>query len=232
MKPRLTSYIDIEKMPDNPVIPDRLGALFWHFVRQAKGPFIWLLALNAACSAFNALMVYYVGVIIDALSSGGTPSDILHDHLWQLAGFVIFGLLLAPLTGIGAQYVHSIVVVPFFGNLIRRQSHWYVLRHSLSYFQNDFAGRIANKVQQMGPAMRDVMTQFIGSVMYVSVFIVTTTIMLMSADWFWSCRCWHGWRCMWRSCGSLFRAYRNARCAFRNRKAIWSGVSSTATPIS
>lgn len=183
MKPRLTSYIDIEKMPDNPVIPDRLGALFWHFVRQAKGSFIWLLALNAACSAFNALMVYYVGVIIDALSSGGTPSDILHDHLWQLAGFVIFGLLLAPLTGIGAQYVHSIVVVPFFGNLIRRQSHWYVLRHSLSYFQNDFAGRIANKVQQMGPAMRDVMTQFIGSVMYVSVFIVTTTIMLMSADW-------------------------------------------------
>jgi len=183
MKARLNAHIDIEKMPDNPVIPDRLAALFWHFVRQAKGPFIWLLALNAGCAVFNALMIYYVGVIIDALSSGGTPSNILQDHGWQLAGFVFFGLLLAPITGIGAQYVHSIVVVPFFGNLIRRQSHWYVLRHSLSYFQNDFAGRIANKVQQMGPSIRDVMTQFIGSVMYVAVFIVSTTIMLMSADW-------------------------------------------------
>lgn len=183
MKPRLNSYIDIEKMPDNPVIPDRLGALFWHFVRQVKGPLIWLVVFNAACAVFNALMIYYVGVIIDALSSGGAPSHILHDHGWQLGGFVLFGLILAPLSGIGAQYVHSIVVVPFFGNLIRRQSHWYVLRHSLSYFQNDFAGRIANKVQQMGPAIRDVMTQFIGSVMYVAVFIVSTTIMLTAADW-------------------------------------------------
>lgn len=183
MRKRIHSHIDIEKMPDNPVIPDRLGALFWHFARQAKGPFIWLLALNAACAVFNALLIYYVGVIIDALSGGGAPADILRENIWQLSGFVIFGLVLAPLTGIGAQYVNSIVVVPFFGNLIRRQSHWYVLRHALSYFQNDFAGRIANKVQQLGPSIRDVMTQFIGSVMYVAVFIVSTTIMLMAADW-------------------------------------------------
>ena len=182
MKPRINSHIDIEKMPDNPVIPDRLGKLFWHFVRQAKGPFMWLLAFNAACATFNALMIYFVGAIVDVLTSGGTPAEILHNAVGVIGGFVICGLIMAPLTGIGAQYVHSIVVVPFFGNLIRRQSHWYVLRHSLSYFQNDFAGRIANKVQQMGPAIRDVMTQFIGSVMYVAVFIVSTTIMLTSAD--------------------------------------------------
>lgn len=183
MKARIKSLIDIEKMPDNPVIPDRLGKMFWHFVRQAKGPFIWLLGLNAACAMFNAFLIYYVGIIIDALTSGGLPLDILRDNAWQLMGFIVFGLVLAPLTGIGAQYVHSIVVVPYFGNLIRRQSHWYVLRHSLSYFQGDFAGRIANKVQQLGPSIRDVMTQFIGSVMYVAVFIISTTIMLMSADW-------------------------------------------------
>lgn len=182
MKARLNAHIDIEKMPDNPVIPDRLGALFWHFVRQAKGPFMWLLAFNAACATFNALMIYFVGAIVDVLTSGGAPAEILHNAVGVIGGFVICGLIMAPLTGIGAQYVHSIVVVPFFGNLIRRQSHWYVLRHSLSYFQNDFAGRIANKVQQMGPAIRDVMTQFIGSVMYVAVFIVSTTIMLTSAD--------------------------------------------------
>ncbi|QQG36093.1 MAG: ABC transporter ATP-binding protein [Micavibrio aeruginosavorus] len=183
MKPRLNSYIDIEKMPDDPVIPDRLGALFWHFIRQVKGPLIWLVFFNAACAAFNALMIYYVGSIIDALSGGGAPGEVLRQAAWVIGGFVLCGLILAPLTGIGAQYVHSIVVVPFFGNLIRRQSHWYVLRHSLSYFQNDFAGRIANKVQQMGPAIRDVMTQFIGSVMYVAVFILSTAGMLIATDW-------------------------------------------------
>ena len=183
MKARLKSYIDIEKMPDNPMLPDRLGALFWHFIRQIKGPLIILVALNAICAVLNALMAYYVGEIIDGLSSGGAPLEILRDLFWPLAGFVGFCLIMTPVAGIAAQYVHGIVIVPFLGNMIRRQSHWYVLRHSLSYFQNDFAGRIANKVQQMGPAIRDVMTQFIGSVMYVMIFVASTIVLLMGADW-------------------------------------------------
>ncbi|MFN3826858.1 MAG: ABC transporter ATP-binding protein [Micavibrio sp.] len=183
MRPRLKSLIDIEKMPDNPVIPDRLGALFWYFIRQVKGPLFWLVIFNAICAILNALMAYYVGEIVDGLSMGGTMAEIRERIFWPVAGFTFWCLFMTPVAGIAAQYVHSIVIVPFFGNMIRRQAHWYVLRHSLSYFQNDFAGRIANKVQQMGPAIRDVMTQFIGSVMYVMVFIVSTILLLMAADW-------------------------------------------------
>ncbi|MCM2343907.1 MAG: ABC transporter ATP-binding protein/permease [Alphaproteobacteria bacterium] len=183
MKAPLKSYIDIEKIPDNPVIPDRLGALFWHFIVQVKGPLLWLVVLNAVCALLNALMAYYVGAIVDGLSSGGTPPEIMAEIFWPIVGFVGWCLVMTPVAGIAAQYVHSIVVVPFLGNMIRRQSHWYVLRHSLSYFQNDFAGRIANKVQQMGPAIRDVLTQFIGSVMYVMVFVLTTIALLMAVHW-------------------------------------------------
>lgn len=183
MKARRKSTIDIEKMPDNPVIPDRLGPMFVHFVRQARGPFLLLTLLNALCAMANAFLLFFMGGIIDGLSSGADFQRVLSQYGWQMAGFVIIGLIGAPLTGIAAQYVSSLVIIPFFGNLIRRQSHWYVLRHSLSYFQSDFAGRIANKVQQLGPSIRDVMTQFIGAVMYVAVFIISTTLMLMSADW-------------------------------------------------
>ncbi len=183
MKARLKSSIDIAKMPENPVIPDRLGPMFWHFVRQAKGPFAWLTIWNALCAVANAFLLFFMGGIIDGLSSGGGFSALWAQYHGHIIGFVLIGLIAAPLTGIAAQYLSSIVIVPFFGNLIRRQSHWYVLRHSLSYFQNDFAGRIANKVQQLGPSVRDVMNQFIGAVMYVAVFIVSTTVMLMSADW-------------------------------------------------
>ena len=40
-------------------------------------------------------------------------------------------------------------------NLIRWQSHWHVVRQSWTFFQNDFAGRIANRIMQTGPSLRD-----------------------------------------------------------------------------
>ena len=40
-------------------------------------------------------------------------------------------------------------------NLIRWQSHWHVVRQSWAFFQNDFAGRIANRVMQTGPSIRE-----------------------------------------------------------------------------
>jgi ATP-binding cassette subfamily B multidrug efflux pump len=39
--------------------------------------------------------------------------------------------------------------------MIRWQSHWHVVRQSWTFFQNDFAGRIANRVMQTGPALRE-----------------------------------------------------------------------------
>ena len=60
--------------------------------------------------------------------------------------------------------------------MIRRQSHWYVLGHSLSFFQNDFAGRIAQKVVQMGPAIRDFMVSLAGSIWFVAVSFLSSLI--------------------------------------------------------
>ena len=48
------------------------------------------------------------------------------------------------------------MINPSFTNLIRWQNHWHVVRQSWTFFQNDFAGRIANRVMQTGPALREV----------------------------------------------------------------------------
>src|SRR5205085_9257622 len=66
-------------------------------------------------------------------------------------------------------------------NRIRWQNHWYVVRQSWSFFQNDFAGRIANRVMQTGPAIRETLVALLTSVWYILVYGTSALILLASA---------------------------------------------------
>ena len=67
-------------------------------------------------------------------------------------------------------------------NRIRWQNHWYVVRQSWAFFQNDFAGRIANRVMQTGPAIRETLVALLTSVWYILVYGTSALILLASAD--------------------------------------------------
>ena len=74
---------------------------------------------------------------------------------------------------------------------IRWQNHWHVVRQSWAFFQNDFAGRIANRVMQTGPAIRETLVALITGVWYILVYGTSALILL-------ALRRSAGWRC--RSC--------------------------------
>ena len=76
----------------------------------------------------------------------------------------------------------SSVKVPGVTSLIRWQSHWHVVRQSWPFFQNDFAGRIANRVMQTGPAVRESLVALITGVWYILVYGTAALILLASAD--------------------------------------------------
>ncbi len=65
-------------------------------------------------------------------------------------------------------------------NRIRWQNHWHVVRQSWTFFQNDFAGRIANRVMQTGPAIRETMVAMLTSVWYILVYGTAALILLAS----------------------------------------------------
>ncbi len=67
-------------------------------------------------------------------------------------------------------------------NRIRWQNHWHVVRQSWAFFQNDFAGRIANRVMQTGPAMRESLVALLTGVWYILVYGTSALILLASAD--------------------------------------------------
>jgi ATP-binding cassette subfamily B multidrug efflux pump len=74
-------------------------------------------------------------------------------------------------------------LVPGATSLIRWQSHWHVVRQSWPFFQNDFAGRIANRVMQTASSLRESAMSSIRAVWYIGVYGVTAFTLLTFADW-------------------------------------------------
>src|SRR5262249_47082741 len=67
-------------------------------------------------------------------------------------------------------------------NLIRWQNHWHVVRQSWTFFQNDFAGRIANRVMQTGPSLRETLVALLTAVWYIMVYGTSALVLLAAAD--------------------------------------------------
>ncbi len=68
-------------------------------------------------------------------------------------------------------------------SMIRWQHHNYVLRQSLNFFQNDFAGRIAQRIMQTGNSLRDSAVQLVDAIWHVLIYAVTSLILFADADW-------------------------------------------------
>jgi ATP-binding cassette subfamily B multidrug efflux pump len=73
------------------------------------------------------------------------------------------------------------IAAPFTG-LIRWQAHWHVVRQSWAFFQNDFAGRISNRVMQTGPSVRSTLTATITTVWYILVYGASAIALTAVAD--------------------------------------------------
>ena len=73
------------------------------------------------------------------------------------------------------------LAAPFTG-LVRWQAHWHVVRQSWAFFQNDFAGRISNRVMQTAPSVRSTLTATISAVWYILVYGVSAIALTASAE--------------------------------------------------
>ena len=166
--------------------PRGLLAFIWFYVRQAKAPFAVLLVLGGLTAGIEAATFWFVGRLVDMLAAV-TPGDgwsgLLSAHgpellaMLVLIGFVRF--IVAFLTALVDQQV----ITPGFYNLVRWQSYVHVARQSLSFFQNDFSGRIVTKVWSAGQAVGDVITSFMESVWFVTIYTVSTLVLIGRLDW-------------------------------------------------
>lgn len=166
-------YIEIDQMPDGGInaLPDKLVPFMWFFMRQVKGLLIVILVFELMLASSSSFIFWYVGELVKQEEYG--------------KALLIGGLAILIVRQIFIGIIHGIydlVYNPYFGNLIRRQLFWYTANQSLGYFQNDFAGRIANKIVQI-PSLRDAVKSMIGSVWFASVFTITNLYFMFSVHW-------------------------------------------------
>ena len=167
--------------PERPQPPANLIAFYWHFARQAKGLFIALFAAGLAVALFDVLIPIFMGRVVSLVTSSD-PHTLFADSWPILAGMAAVLLLGRPFAMLTQNVLMHQAIAANLTNRIRWQNHWHVVRQSWNFFQNDFAGRIATRVMQTGPAIRQSIVSMITSVWYILVYGTSAVLLLASAD--------------------------------------------------
>jgi len=170
-------YIDYDK---NETLSRRL----YPFLRNYARPFdrIFLIAglLTVVIAASEILLLSYMGRLVDLLV--GPPTNVWAEHGVEFVLVAVLILTLRPLV-YGAQVVLlNNTILPNFPTLIRYRAHRHVLNQSIGWFENDFAGRIANRMMQTPPAAGEVVFQIFDAMAFAIAYVIGGMILLGDAD--------------------------------------------------
>jgi ATP-binding cassette, subfamily B, multidrug efflux pump len=167
--------------PERTEPPPGFIEFFWHFAQQAKGLFAALFAAGFVVALLDSTIPVFMGRIVTLITA--SPPDELFSKFWpHLLGMAAVLLIARPLALTTQNLLANQAISANVSNRIRWQNHWYVVRQSWAFFQNDFAGRIANRVMQTGPAIRETLVAMLTSVWYILVYGTAALILLASAD--------------------------------------------------
>jgi ATP-binding cassette, subfamily B, multidrug efflux pump len=162
--------------------PQGLLAFYWHYVRQTKGLFAAMFVTGIGVALIDTLIPVFIGRLVTLMQAGDRAAA-FQAALPSLLAMAAAVLLLRPAALMADSLVRNNAVVPGVTSLIRWQSHWHVVRQSWPFFQNDFAGRIANRVMQTSNAVRESVVSSIRAIWYIVVYGLTTLALMASADW-------------------------------------------------
>ncbi|PJI49622.1 MAG: multidrug ABC transporter ATP-binding protein [Pseudomonas sp.] len=166
-----------ERMPPSDVI-----RFYVYYLRQVWPVFLALLFVGLIVALIEVALFSYLGRIVD-LAQGSAPADFFSLHGRELAWMAVVALILRPLfNGLHDMLVHQ-SINPSMTNLIRWQNHRYVLKQSLGFFQNDFAGRIAQRIMQTGNSLRDSAVQVVDAIWHVLIYTISALVLFAEADW-------------------------------------------------
>ncbi len=149
--------------------PDTVWRFIWHHIREVRGWLLVMLVTAFIFSAIEASLYLMVGWMVDIIAKN-PPEVVFRDHAWLLALFAFLLLVVRPIVYFANHAVVDQVIVPQLTNRIRWRSHVYTLGHSLSYFHNDFAGRLSSRVIQAGQSVRSATVEVLDDMWYVLVF--------------------------------------------------------------
>ena len=160
--------------------PTRLWPFLLDYSRPFYRVFVWAALISIIVAGVEIGLIYYMGRVVDLL--GGTPTEVWQNHGTELLSIAAFVLFLRPLLHLVDVLILNNTILPNFGTLIRWRAHKHVLRQSVGWFENDFAGRIANRIMQTPPAAGEVIFQVFDAISFSLAYLIGAAILLYAAD--------------------------------------------------
>jgi ATP-binding cassette, subfamily B, multidrug efflux pump len=170
--------------PGNP--PATTLAFLRHFVAQAPWPFAAMLVLGGAVALLEAALFWFVGRIVDLLDNANAANGwdgLIAANGAELVAMAVVVLVVRTVAVSLVALTEEQAIVPGFFNMVRWQSYARVSRQTLTFFQNDFSGRIATKVWQGGQAAGDFMVSLLTVAWFVVIYSVSTMLLVGALDW-------------------------------------------------
>ena len=199
----------------------------WPFMKMYCAPFKRVFVVTGAMSvvvaAIEIWLIFYMGRVVDLL--GSDPSQMWANYGTELILVALFILIIRPLMqGIDVMLINN-AILPNVGTLFRWRAHRQVLRQSVGWFENDFAGRIANRIMQTPPAAGEVVFQTFDAISYSLAYLIGAAILLTTSDWrllsrTMSCRSpWRSRSASWRIFSARSSASATTKRAFSSADA-------------
>ncbi|MCT4608237.1 MAG: ABC transporter ATP-binding protein/permease [Pelagimonas sp.] len=160
--------------------PQKLWPFLWSFSQPFKKVFWAAGLLSLVIAAVEISLIAVMGWVVDILT--GDPAQVWENHGTALILLALFILFLRPLFQALDVLVLNNAIMPNFGTIMRWRAHKHVLRQSVGWFENDFAGRIANRIMQAPPAAGEVVFQVFDAVTFALAYVVGAVVLLGDAD--------------------------------------------------
>ena len=178
MKP--SNWIDHMAPADGPPPITLRGFFYWSLSGSFK-----VLALSGFTSILTGITevsaVLMLGMLVDAALASSSQSP-LGDQVWLFGAGVVFFLVLRPIFFGIFSFMQTNVVTPNVSNLVLSRLHRWTLGQSVQFFDNDFAGRIAQKEMQTARAVTDVVVEILHTVLFALASVIGAALMLTSVD--------------------------------------------------
>jgi ATP-binding cassette subfamily B multidrug efflux pump len=175
---RLDPYPTAE--PEQP--PKSLVAFCLYYSNGAKTWLLLMALLAAAIAAGEILLFGFIGDVVNWLAAAD-PTTFLATDGWKLAAMGAIIVVVMPVLVLFSTMIMHQTLLGNFPQRIRWMSHRYLIRQSMSYFQDEFAGRIGAKLMQTSLAVREVVMKLLDMLVYVVVYFSGAVFLAAAADW-------------------------------------------------
>ena len=162
--------------------PETLGP-FMRWCLSGAWPALWLAAfLSAVAGVLEAGTALILGRVIDATAQFGPNGFFAPGNMGLIIGALVFFVLARPVLYGLSSAANAIIVQPNVNPLVLSRLHRWTLGQAVTFFDDDFAGRIAQKQMQAARAVTDVVSEFINVVAFALASLAGSVVLLLAID--------------------------------------------------